>query len=102
MEKEHPKYKEEGLVFVPKTKTKDDLSQKKQDTLNEYDKVAVETREKAEATLSKAFWSSTRITPMKGLQSRRSSMMILKLFVFKGRGFRRKAKRRKFSRQTVQ
>lgn len=53
-EKEHPKYKEEGLVFVPKTKTKDDLSQKKQDTLNEYDKVAVETREKAEATLSKA------------------------------------------------
>lgn len=53
-EKEHPKYKEEGIVFVPKTKTKEDLSQKKQDTLNEYDKVAVETREKAEATLSKA------------------------------------------------
>ena len=53
-EKEHPKYKEEGLVFVPKTKTKEDLSQKKQDTLNEYDKVAAETKEKAEASLSKS------------------------------------------------
>ena len=53
-EKNHPKYKEEGLVFTSPTKTKNDLPQEKKDTLNAYDKAATEAREKAEASLSKA------------------------------------------------
>lgn len=52
-EKNHPKYKEEGLVFTPTTKTKNELPQEKKDTLNAYDKAAAEAREKAEAVLSK-------------------------------------------------
>lgn len=52
-EKNHPKYKEEGLVFTPTTKTKNELPQDKKDTLNAYDKAATEAREKAEAVLSK-------------------------------------------------
>ena len=52
-EKNHPKYKEEGLVFTPTTKTKNELPQDKKDTLNAYDKAAAEAREKAEAVLSK-------------------------------------------------
>lgn len=52
-EKNHPKYKEEGLVFTPTTKTKSELPQDKKDTLNAYDKAATEAREKAEAVLSK-------------------------------------------------
>lgn len=52
-EKNHPKYKEEGLVFTPTTKTKNELPQEKKDTLNAYDKAATEAREKAEAVLSK-------------------------------------------------
>lgn len=53
-EKNHPKYKEEGLVFTPTTKTKNELPQEKKDTLNAYDKAATEAREKAEAVLSKS------------------------------------------------
>lgn len=53
-EKNHPKYKEEGLVFTPTTKTKNELPQDKKDTLNAYDKAAAEAREKAETSLSKA------------------------------------------------
>ena len=52
-EKKHPKYKEEGLVFIPKTKTKEDLSPEKKKTLDDYDKAAIEAREKADAVLSK-------------------------------------------------
>lgn len=53
-EKNHPKYKEEGLVFTSQIKTKNDLPQEKKDTLDAYDKAATEAREKAEASLSKA------------------------------------------------
>lgn len=52
-EKNHPKYKVEGLVFTPTTKTKNELPQEKKDILNAYDKAATEAREKAEAVLSK-------------------------------------------------
>lgn len=52
-EKNHPKYKEEGLIFIPKTKTKEDLSPEKKKTLDDYDKAAIEAREKADAVLSK-------------------------------------------------
>lgn len=53
-EKNHPKYKEEGLVFTSQIKTKNDLPQEKKDTLDAYDKAATEAREKVEASLSKA------------------------------------------------
>lgn len=52
-EKKHPKYKEEGLVFTSPTKTKNDLSPEKKKTLDDYDKAAIEAREKADAVLSK-------------------------------------------------
>lgn len=53
-EKEHPDYKNKGIVFEPKTKTKADLSKEKQDTLAAYDNAAVDARKKAEATLFKS------------------------------------------------
>lgn len=53
-EKNHPKYKEEGLVFTSSTKTKKDLPQEKKDTLDAYNKAATEAKEKAEASLTKA------------------------------------------------
>lgn len=53
-EKEHPDYKNKGLVFEPKTKTKTDLSKEKQDTLAAYDNAAIDARKKAEATLFKS------------------------------------------------
>lgn len=53
-EKEHPDYKNKGLVFEPKTKTKADLSKEKQDTLAAYDNAAADARKKAEVTLFKS------------------------------------------------
>lgn len=53
-EKNHPKYKEQGLVFTPTAKTRNDLPQEKKDILDDYDKAAAEAREKAETSLSKA------------------------------------------------
>lgn len=53
-EKSHPKYKEEGLIFVPVTKTKNDLSQEKKDILDDYDKAAYEARMTEEKRLSKS------------------------------------------------
>lgn len=53
-EKEHPDYKNKGLVFEPKTKTKTDLSKEKQDTLAAYDNAAADARKKAEVTLYKS------------------------------------------------
>lgn len=53
-EKNHPKYKEQGLVFTPTAKTRNDLPQEKKDILDNYDKAAAEAREKAETSLSKA------------------------------------------------
>ncbi|MEY8608465.1 tape measure protein [Parabacteroides segnis] len=53
-EKEHPDYKNKGLVFEPKTKTKVDLSKEKQDTLAAYDNAAADARRKAEVTLFKS------------------------------------------------
>ncbi|MGK4223182.1 tape measure protein [Parabacteroides distasonis] len=53
-EKEHPDYKNKGLVFEPKTKTKADLSKEKQDTIAAYDNAAADARKKAEVTLFKS------------------------------------------------
>lgn len=53
-EKEHPDYKNKGLVFEPKTKTKADLSKDKQDTLAAYDNAAADARKKAEIALFKS------------------------------------------------
>lgn len=53
-EKEHPDYKNKGLVFEPKTKTKADLSEDKQDTLATYDNAAADARKKAEIALFKS------------------------------------------------
>lgn len=53
-EKEHPDYKNKGIIFEPKTKTKADLSKEKQDTLAAYDNAAVDALKKAEATLFKS------------------------------------------------
>lgn len=53
-EKEHPDYKNKGLVFEPKTKTKVDLSKDKQDALAAYENAAAEARKKAEEALFKS------------------------------------------------
>lgn len=53
-EKEHPKYKEEGLVFTPTVKTRNDLSQEKKNILDDYDKAAYEARITEEKRLSKS------------------------------------------------
>ena len=53
-EKEHPDYKNKGLVFEPKTKTKADLSKDKQDALVAYENAAAEARKKAEEALFKS------------------------------------------------
>lgn len=53
-EKEHPDYKNKGLVFEPKTKTKADLSKDKQDALAAYENAAAEARKKAEEALFKS------------------------------------------------
>lgn len=53
-EKEHPDYKNKGLVFEPKTKTKADLSKEKQDALVAYDNAAADARKKAEIALFKS------------------------------------------------
>lgn len=53
-EKEHPDYKNKGLVFEPKTKTKVDLSKEKQDALAAYENAAAEARKKAEEALFKS------------------------------------------------
>lgn len=54
MGKEHPDYKNKGLVFEPKTKTKADLSKDKQDALVAYENAAAEARKKAEEALFKS------------------------------------------------
>ena len=53
-EKEHPDYKKKGLVFEPKTKTREDLPQDKKDALVAYEKAAAEARKKAEVSLYKS------------------------------------------------
>lgn len=53
-EKSHPKYKEEGLVFTPTVKMRNDLSQEKKDILDDYDKAAYEARMTEEKKLSKS------------------------------------------------
>lgn len=53
-EKEHPDYKNKGLVFEPKTKTKADLSKDKQDALAAYENAAADARKKAEVALFKS------------------------------------------------
>ena len=53
-EKKHPKYKEEGLVFVPDTKKKEDLSPDKRKTLDGYDQAAEDAKNASEKRLAKS------------------------------------------------
>ena len=53
-EKDNPDYKNKGLIFEPKTKTKADLSHEKRDTLYAYENASSEARKKAEFSLYKS------------------------------------------------
>lgn len=53
-EKEHPDYKKKGLIFEPKTKTKEDLPQDKRDALKAYESASANARKKAEVSLFKS------------------------------------------------
>lgn len=53
-EKQHPKYKEEGLVFAPKTQTKEDLSPDKKKTLESYDQATEDAKNASEKRLAKS------------------------------------------------
>lgn len=53
-EKEHPDYKEKGLIFIPTTKTENDLSPKDKAILESYDKAAFDAKTAGEKNLAKS------------------------------------------------